>query len=256
MVESLNKKIARLLGKRGHEMKPPPETRNFTFWFIMLVVILFLWVSTGFYYLSENIYGVVLNRGEFSRVIKGLKVGLIKPYPFERVILIDASASYLQYFDYNVKLPDLKTIGVKVQFVYQVTDPKMFYMSYLHNNSYKFTKELRDILRDQITASIKKSINQNVIKDDYHEIMTKNLTIMSHDIKNQVNQTISKYGVSVIKLNIVNVHLINQLPNTVNTALVDSKITASAPSNNIVASGSARSLFRSVNRNVVRMRKY
>jgi regulator of protease activity HflC (stomatin/prohibitin superfamily) len=234
MADSLNKKIARLLGKRGHNMKPPKATSRRMFWFIMLIVALFLWGSTGIYYLSEDMYGIVLYRGQFNRVVKGLHVGLTLPLPFAGVIAVDARQSYLQYLgddgshhtDYNMLLHDSQMIGIKAQFAYQITDPRIFYIGYLANKHKRFNVEERDLLRAEIVSTIKNSINKYLATDSYPEAIRKNLTIMGSDIENQVNQVLAKYGISVIKLNIISLNLVD-------SSTISKPITPHANSNNL-----------------------
>ena len=283
IVDKFNKKIARILGKRGHGMRPPKSTSNKVFWLIMLLVFLFLWGSTGIYYLSENMYGIILHKGKFSRVVKGLRVGLTLPIPFERIIIIDAEPSYLQYLgndgdsrtDYNVELSDSQIIGIKAQFLYQITDPKMFYIEYLQNKHNHLNNEGLNLLHTEIEGIIKKHVNNYIAYSDYHDAVTQNLAIMGGDVKKQANQELDKYGVSVIKLNIISIHKVmsnvvtnqNVIRDKASSVVIHSRKTqkiipkiSSIPTNNLAPINNplveSDNESREFNRDVLRKRSY
>lgn len=199
LVERLNKKIARLLGKKNRASPPPKKTSNLSFSVIVIVFSLLLWFATGFYYLGENQFGLVLYNGRVVDVIKGIKVGFTKPYPFGDIEIIDASIS--DFIDLNniasgnfiALTHDLTAIKVDAKFNYQVSDPvKVF----------KTTLQKQNNLDNLITWEVQEQIHSYFSKKNRNEIIKSNLTVTANEIKGLVNQKISDIGIKLIKLNI------------------------------------------------------
>lgn len=201
LVEKINQKIAKILGKKSNNKLPrQDETSNKTFIAIIVVILLFLWFSTGFYYLGENQAGVVLTNGKISRVINGIKVGFVLPYPFSDVEIVDTSVSdFIRISkddaldDYTSLSKELVPVSINAKFSYQVANPKLVFLNILQKNN-----NLNDVVKLQIWQELHNYIAKNT-KDD---IAKKNLTVMSIEVKNMADQKLANLGLSIAKFQI------------------------------------------------------
>ncbi len=200
VVEQLNQKIARMLGKNGGHKKPSPKkTTNFTFSIVIFCCSLILWITTGVYYLSENQFGIILKFGEIVRVEKGIKVGFTAPYPFGGVEVLSSDIS--QLIDFS-NLPqttptflsrDLGLVNVDGKFNYQIYDPSLLFQNILQKQTNMDTY-VSILVQNELRDYFSKKLKSDILKE--------NLTIAAGEIRDNVNQKMSGYGIKIIKLNI------------------------------------------------------
>jgi len=198
-VERLNQKIARFLGKKD-KLPPPKKTSNSMFMLIIVPLTLLLWAMTGFYYISDSQYGVILTDGKISRVVKGLKVGVVLPYPFGNIEIIDAGVSTLLNISSDTNNPsymgltkDLQPVVVTGDFSYQVTDPKTLYQNYLQE---------QDTLDGITRWNVEEQLHSFIAQKTLNELSKANLTILADQLQENINQVLANYGIKLIKLNI------------------------------------------------------
>ena len=199
-VERLNRKIGRLLGKKSNLPPPVPDkTSNFTFISIVIGFTLLLWFATGFYYLPENQYGLVLNKGIVVDVVKGMKVGFTKPYPFGDLAVVDGGVSDfigvsgITTSQFIVLSRNLTPLDLDAKFSYQVTDPVLVFNNILQKQS-----NLDNISNWEVQAKLHKYFVDKTSSD----ILKTNLTVAAGEVKNMANRELAPLGLKIIKLNI------------------------------------------------------
>lgn len=201
LVERLNKRIGRILGKKGKLPPQKKKTSNLTFSILILSFTVMLWFTTGFYYLADNQYGLVLRNGKIVNVVKGIKVGFVAPYPFGDMEVIDASVSdfidldktSLNNGNFNIISADLNPIKVDAKFNYQVVDPVLMFKTSLQKQAN---------LDNLIAWNVQIELHDYFVQKTKNEILKSNLTVVANEVKNAVNEKISKTGIKIIKLNI------------------------------------------------------
>ena len=199
VVEQINQKIAWLLGKNNSNKQPPKQTSNFRFSIIILCCLLMLWLITGFYYLGDNQYGLILRNGEIVKVENGMKVGFTAPYPFGDVEVINSDVSkfidlsILSQNDPTILSRDLSMIKLNAKFDYQIYDPSVYFVTILQKQNNMDTY-LSIIVQNELHSYLGSRLKSEILKS--------NLTVVASEIRDQVNQKISAYGIKIVKLNI------------------------------------------------------
>ena len=200
VVEQLNQKIARMLGKNGGHKRPSPKkTTNFIFSIVILCGSLTLWITTGFYYLNENQFGLILKYGEIASVEKGIKVGFTAPYPFGDIEVLSSEVSQLIDFSNlsqtttTVLSRDLGMIKVDGKFNYQICDPSVLFQNILQKQNNMDT---------YVMILVQNELHDYFSKKLESEILKENLTIVASEVRDNVNQKMLVYGIKIIKLNI------------------------------------------------------
>lgn len=227
IVEKINQKIAKILGKKPHNKFPRQnETSNKIFIIIIVGILLFLWFSTGFYYLGENQAGIVLTNGRISRVINGIKVGFVLPYPFSDVEIVDTSVSNFIKIskddaldDYTTSSKDLVPVSINAKFSYQVSNPQLVFLNILQKND-----NLNDVVKFQIWQELHNYIAKNT-KDD---IAKKNLTVMSIEVRNMVDQDLANLGLRIAKLQIAAINYSGDKVSSIENVVTQDKFTESS----------------------------
>ena len=251
-VEILNQKIARALGKnRKNGQNPSPkETSNLTFSLLIIACSIILWFTTGFYYLGDNEYGLILQKGEVTKVVKGMKVGFTNPYPFGDIEVVSALASnFIELSELYQNQPvilsrDLFMVNVDAKFTYEIYDPKVFFESVLHKE---------DNMDTFVSIEVQNELRTYFSKQIESEILKSNLTVVAGDIKNNINNNLSRYGIKVVKLNINSIKEFENIKPVDDS--VNSTITSTESVQNIIESKyptiqtTGRQVDRSVNRN-------
>ncbi|MFN7094526.1 MAG: SPFH domain-containing protein [Burkholderiales bacterium] len=223
-IERLNKKIAKLLGKQDKQ-PPTGKTTNLAFALIILLFSLVVWLLTGFYYLGENQYGLVLTDGRITKVVKGLRVGFTLPYPFGGIEVLNAGVSDLltvgtasdNASNYMVLTKDLFPIAVEAKLAYQITDPKTLYLNYLQQ-----TDNLNNIVQWQLEQQLHNYIAQKTSS----ELSKINLTIMANQLREQANGALSKYGVDIVKLAVTSLQQVAQARTTTSLQVTKPQLVA------------------------------
>ncbi|MCX8515157.1 MAG: SPFH domain-containing protein [Burkholderiales bacterium] len=200
IVDKLNKRIGLLLGKRRNS-SPQKQTSNLNFSLMLLCFAILLWLSTGFYYLADNQYGLIFTNGKLVAVENGMHVGFTQPFPFGDIKFLDNKVSdYIDLKKNNfngnnlvILSRDLHSLKIDAKFNYQVINPQLVYTKLmLQNNNIDKTMLMK----------VKNQIRVYLSGFSQDEITQQNLTILANDIKNLINKNIATYGVKVVKLNI------------------------------------------------------
>ena len=216
VVERINKKIARLMGKKG-KLPPQKKTSNVVFSIMVVSFSILLWISTGFYYLGENQSGLILQNGTVTKVVKGIKVGFTLPYPFGNMEVIDTSPSEmidlskvnLSSVDFNVLSQDLYTIQAAAKFSYQLVNPQLAFQSVLQK---------QDNLDSFVAWQVQIALHDYFMHKLNSEIVKANLTVIANDIRDHLNDNLAKSGITLVKLNIYSI----RSPQTTHTIIASS----------------------------------
>jgi regulator of protease activity HflC (stomatin/prohibitin superfamily) len=210
-VERLNQKIARMLGKNKQvsNIPEPKKTSNFAFSIMIIGCTIMLWLTTGFYYLGENQFGVILQNGKIVSVVKGIKVGFTAPYPFGNIEVINGDISNfidlstLSDSGFSILSRDVAMIKVDAKFNYQVYDPSILFRTVLQKQS------SMDNLVSIIVQNELHHYFSNKLKND---ILRANLTVLSSEVRDLINARLSAYGIKIVKLNINSLHDVSNPP--------------------------------------------
>lgn len=199
-VDKINRKIARILGKKGNHKVKPQNTSSFVFWLLVIILSGLLWFVSGFYYLSEGQYGLVMANGQISHVVTGLKVGFTMPYPYGSITAVDGNVSNILTLgnagpdktSYLALSNDGKWLALDVQFTYQIVDPVMYY-----NNC-----DEQSSPDNLVRSKLQLVFHDYLAHKDYALAKNANLTVIGNNIRNQAGVMLSKYGIAVVKLSI------------------------------------------------------
>lgn len=204
-IERLNKAFGKLLGKKDNTPLPPPkQTSNAIFSIIILSSSLLLWLCTGFYFLDENEYGIILTNGKIADVKHGIKVGVTFPYPFGNVEIIDATLHPVIAIsnDKGVDKPftvldkNLLPVSINAKFSYKITDPEILYKNRLQEQV---------SFDDEILWQVMSKIRYAIAMKSLEEIKTTNFTVLSNEISDSLNLALVSYGIKVDKFTIVGI---------------------------------------------------
>jgi len=215
-VERLNKGFGKLLGKKDNS-PPPKETSNATFSIIILGSCLLLWLCTGFYFLGENEYGLILINGKIVDVKHGIKVGLTLPYPLGNVEIIDAAPSkVLTIGDNSTKSfivldENLQPVSISAKFSYQIDNPKILYQNHLQD---------QDAFDTEILWQVQSKIRDIMATRSISELGSTNFTVLSKEVLGLLGPTLASYGIIFNKFTIVSIQGLNS------GASVESKVAA------------------------------
>ena len=200
IIERLNKRIGKLLGKNGKQPQGK-KVSNLTFSLIIISFSILLWLTTGFYYLSENQFGLILCNGKIEQVVKGMKVGFTTPYPFGDIETVDGTTS--EFIDLNklnlnangfiILARDLNPILVDAKFNYQIVDPALVFKTSLQKQN-----NIDDLVAWRVEIQLRNYFAAK-LRDD---ILKSNLIVTAGEIKNIANQDLSAVGIKLVKFSI------------------------------------------------------
>jgi membrane protease subunit HflK len=218
-IDKLNRKIARLLGKKGNA-KPLENNNsnnggngnndggvisNRTYAIVMLMCVLLLWLATGVYYVGENTYGLVMVDGQIKKVVTGPAVGVNMPIPLGGVVLVDGAATSMKgiglsemnggYVALSKDLVPLELVG---QYSFKVVNSQLMY-----NNLEITPQNIENTVKFNLLAAT----HRVLAKQDYASLKMANLTILAKDIVDNANNQLIKDGLTLVKLNINRLHL-------------------------------------------------
>ena len=186
------------MGKKN-KMPPVKKTSNMAFGLIVLVFSILLWITTGFYYLNDNQFGLIIQNGRIVQTVKGIKVGFTAPYPFGGVEIVDANnsdlidVSSMSSGAFSVLSQNLEQVVVDAKFTYQIYNPELVFKTILQR---------QDTLDNFATWKMQASIHDYFRQKETKDILGANLTVAANEIKNEINQKLAPYGIKVTKINI------------------------------------------------------
>lgn len=204
-VDKLNRFLARLMGKKAnkplpkHSNHPAGVPSNFKFILIIIAMLAVLWGLTGVYFVPDASYGIILNNGKISKVVKGMDTGVSLPFPFSDVITLDASSNSVKFGKatesaaYLVLTADNRQLDVSGEIDYHIQNPQKYFLNY-----YQETSDL-----DQRVNSLSKTIIQDYfLHHDANEILHNSNTITGNEIRKTADAILNGYGLSIDKLSI------------------------------------------------------
>ena len=207
-IEKINQKISRLLGKKANHK--PNFNKNHddedlvgsrVYFFITVVCFMFLWLSTGIYYINERYYGIVVTNGSVQKVITGPKVGITLPLPLGNVQVIERESTDMKPLtvdgfndtDYKNLTKDNITLALQGQYSFQIVDPLKIY------NTLALEKAM---IENTVRLNILSNLHSFIANQSYVNLHTANLTIIGNQLRKQVNKSLANYGIMVTKINI------------------------------------------------------
>ncbi len=207
LVNTINNKIGKALGKKNNfggafnNQNNKAKIKNWIFSLVIIFLLVFLWAITGFYYLSDNQYGLVIRNGKVVDVVKGIKFGLNAPYPIDQLQLINAAVSENMSIgklaaidpEYIVLSKNLKPFEISVTFTYQVIDPKALFLTIFQNE---------DKVKLIIKWNMMKEVRQYISAKMEDELTHANLIVTANEIRYKLNKNLSNYGLKINKLDI------------------------------------------------------
>lgn len=218
-VDKINRKIARILGKKGNHKVKPQNTSSLVFWLLVILLSGLLWLVTGFYYLGEGQYGLVMTNGKIVHVVTGLKVGFTLPYPYGSIMAVDGKASNMLILgnagpdktSYLGLSNDGKWVALDVQFAYQIVNPVVYY-----NNYDAAQNNLDNLVRSKLQLVFRDYLAQK----DYIAAKNANLTVIGNNVRDKASVMLSKYGITMVKLSINRLQTYDENSSTITDASV------------------------------------
>lgn len=226
-VDRLNELLARLMGKKSSsqnlQKKSPKPASNGKFTIIVLFMLGFLWVLTGVYYIPQDTYGLIMDRGRITKLVNGITVGISKPYPFSNSVLIDASENNLSIGKdddkFMVASSDLRNLQFNLDVTYKIVDPKIYYT--------KFYQEIYDS-NERIKWIIMASFEQYVHSLTSTQTFDMSRVILANEAGMAAKKELATYGIEVAKINIKDLQELPIAPDVDESAVTEnnqSKIT-------------------------------
>ncbi|MFO0319816.1 MAG: SPFH domain-containing protein, partial [Neisseriaceae bacterium] len=153
------------------------------------------------YYIYDGYFGLIVDNGKLQEVVKGPKLGITLPAPFSNVIVVDGHTTNIKYLtvdglndiNYRDLTRDNIEINAVAEFSYQILDPKKLY--------YKVDVEKNNI-ENIVRSTLSSDFHNYIINESYIILHNSNLTIISNQIKDNVNKKLASFGLSVTKFNI------------------------------------------------------
>lgn len=202
LVERLNRILARLMGKKPVNQAPKPNSTvpsNRKFILIVIGMIVLLWGLTGVYYIPDDNYGLIFRNGKIIKDVKGVSFGVTLPYPLSDVETLDATTNNLSIgkestnlFQLNTK--DNYTLQLVGELSYSITNPQKYYLNY-----YQETSDLDQKIAWLLMANTQKYFLQHTRS----ELLNASSIVLANEIRQQTEQQIQTYGLSLGKFSIL-----------------------------------------------------
>ena len=217
---------------------------------IIISCFLLLWFGTGFYYIADDQFGLILKYGRIAMVKHGVDVGFVLPYPFGRVEILRVNSTLINFKDSanHTKLilltKDLQPVNIDGNFSYKIDDPKQLYRSYLQK-----PKNVDEI----VLWNLQSSIHNVVAKLDYQNLKILKLVDLQVLLQNDINHRLAGYGLHVVKINI---SAVNSIPKAMIIPQDKSGVPNVDMPNNTLANKIDTDLDRDASRKVSRSRNF
>ena len=232
--ERLNKRIGRVLGKKPNTPIPDLDEKVNNLFFIVMVIVSFLllWSVSGFYFLPENQYALITRDGKFQKTIVGPDAGFTLPYPFADIIIIDGNISEPLYIGktsdndngFLSMSKDMVAFGINADFSYQVFDPSVLWSNHLQDDN--------DI--DRLTIwLVQQQLHNYIVQHNAKDILNINIIVLSNQLRDDINQNLSGYGIKLKTLNLSNLKQNSSLIQDAESSVVSSIVMDNSESNNI-----------------------
>lgn len=228
LVERLNRLLARLMGKKPANQAPKPNLAvpsNRRFILIVIGMIVLLWGLTGVYYIPDGNYGLIFRNGKIVQDVKGVSFGVTLPYPLSNVETLDATTNNLSIGKESTNLFQLSTkdnytLQLVGELSYSITNPQKYYLNY-----YQETSDLDQKIAWLLMANTQKYFLQHTRS----ELLNASSIVLANEIRQQTEQQIQNYGLSLSKFSILTLqNITNFSPNisaeSANNSSLNSKI--------------------------------
>lgn len=245
----LNKRLGRVLGKANNPRQPQQSSSNKAFIVVTLLSGVVIWLCTGFYFLTENEYGLELINGHVTEVKRGLQIGFTFPYPFGDIKVIDVVPDQLIQIGMNpanlftILDKDMLPVNVEAKFSYQITDPKTLYRNHIQN---------QDEFDDEISWVVQSYIRRIIASKSFDELKDTNFTVLARGVIADLTPELAKYGVALTKLDIISINSASDVSES-QTVVVPLQQVNSEEAKTTANSSDIRETGREVNRDRVWM---
>lgn len=220
IVDKLNRVLGRLMGKKKtrsvpeNNKQPVGVPSNLRFLLIICSMLFVLWGLTGAYFIPDASYGVVLNNGKISKIVKGMKAGLSLPFPFSDVITLDGSVDTVKFGKsaesdpYQVLTADNQQLEISGEISYHIQNPQKYFLNY-----YQETSDL-----DQRVNWLCKTMIQDYFLHNTSSVVLHNSNaVTGNEIRQATDKILNNYGLSIDKLSISSVKKIQIESSTISS---------------------------------------
>lgn len=199
----LNKKLSRLLGKTDKKFKPPSKSSNLMFSIIVLLSSIAIWLCTGFYYVNQDEFGLILVNGRVVKTVEGIRVGFTLPYPYGDIQVIAKPNSGIFYLgkeslngstNFSLLSSDMLPVRLDAKLSYKIINPKSLYLNHLQS---------QDNISDDVLYEVAGQIQGIIAKCSSKELTQINLTVLSTRVHQAVRDILATYGIVLTKFDIV-----------------------------------------------------
>lgn len=207
VIDRLNRGLARLMGKKSsqpNDSQPPSKIpSNNRFIGIIFIMLVILWGLTGVYYVPEGSYGLILQNGKLSKVVKGLQAGMTLPFPFSDVIALDATSSSIYFGKASESTPfqvitsDEHILDASGEVSYHLSNPQQYFMTYYQENS-----DL-DLRVNWLTKTI---VQDYFLHRNSSDLLRSGNIVSSNEIRNLADKILANYGIELDKFNLISLH--------------------------------------------------
>jgi membrane protease subunit HflK len=211
IVKDLQRKLSGLFGggKRpdGEGSGPGPKVGSGLVAFA-LVILIGIWVATGFYVVDAAERGVVLRFGEFTTITQpGLRWHL--PRPIEKVELVNTEEVVRWPYQGSMLTRDENIVIVDLIVQYRRTDPEAFLFS---------LQQPEDTLHDVTASAIREVIGKNEL--DF--ILTEGRAEVAAQAHDLLQETLDSYGtgITVYELNLQDANFPTEVEASVQDAIM------------------------------------
>ena len=230
-IDKINKKISKILGKKTNHKHnfhnhDSDTIGDWLYLVITFICIVFLWLSTGVYYLGEGYCGIITKYGEIQKIVSGPRAGFALPLPIGSILILDnirsngRKISLINDGEEMYQDISMDDVPFKIDGEYSalISNPEKLY------NTVYLT---RDNINNTIRLYIINELHKYTSHVTYSSLKATNLTLLSNQIKQNVNNKLSLFGLLVTKINLISIldnkPIINLTPqiNPIHNEVVD-----------------------------------
>lgn len=164
---NFNAKLNRMFGGKGGSHPPTRDGRSgFNGGLVLAVLILAIWLGSGFYIVNARERGVVLRFGKFSELtLPGPRWHL--PYPIETVEIVDVEGNRITEVGYRQNVQNKQTheatmltgdksiVNVLFAVQYRVTDPQKFLFSNYIGDDQAYVRQIAESAMREVVGKTK-----------------------------------------------------------------------------------------------------
>lgn len=155
---------------------------------ILVVLVLSIWVGSGFYTIKESDRGVVFRFGKYNRTVEpGLNW---RPNFFEKIIPVNIEIIREQITNGMMLTSDENVIQVEMNVQYRVNNPSQYLFNVVDPDS---------SLREATDSAVRGIIGQSIME----QVLTKKRSYIRDETKKELENTIKPYnmGITILDVN-------------------------------------------------------